>query len=245
MKPETIEKIEQYLNDELTPQERRDFEQQLKADEELRNDFELYNNINNTMSASPNEDALRQTLQQMNQKYFAGEAVVKKGTFKKWLAIAASLIFIIAVSFYFLMRNKPSAEQLYAQFAQHNNLNTQLRGTAIDSLGQQAANIFNNKDYSNALPLFEKYLQQHPDDVQMKFSEAICYLETGKPGEAEKMFTAIVNGQTAYTETAKWYLALTALKENDFTKCRNILNGISKTSPYFTKAKELLKQLPE
>ena len=245
MKPETIEKIEQYLNDEMSPPERKDFEQQLAADEELRNDLKLYNDINSTMSALPNEDALRQTLQQMNRRYFAGEAIVKKGTFKKWLAIAASLIFIIAVSFYFLMRSTPSAEKLYAQFAQHDILNTQLRGTAIDSLGQQAANVFNDKDYNKALPLFGKYLQQHPNDVQMKFSEAICYLETGKPGEAEKMFTAIANGQTAYTEIAKWYLALTALKENDLTKCRNSLNGISKTSPYFTKAKELLKQLPE
>lgn len=245
MKPETIEKIEQYLNDELTLQERQDFEQQLIADEQLRNDFELYNNINSTMSALPNEDALRQTLQQMNQKYFAGEAVVKKGTFKKWLAIAASLIFIIAVSFYFLMRNKPSAEQLYAQFAQHSNLNIQLRGTATDSLAQQAAAIFNNKEYNNALPLFEKYLQQQPGDIQMQFSEAICYLETGKPKEAEKIFTAIAGGQTAYTETAKWYLALTALKENDFDKCRNDLNNIPNSSPYFTKAKALLDKLPE
>ncbi len=245
MKPETIAIIEQYLNDEMTPQERKNFEQQLSADEHLRNDFELYNNINATMSASPNENELRQTLQQMNEKYFTSDAVVKKGSFKKWLAVAASLIFIIAVSFYFLMKNTPSAEKLYAQFAQHTNLNIQLRGTAADSLAQQAATIFNNKDYTNALPLLQKYLQQQPDDIQMKFSEAICYLETGKPAEAEKIFTTVAGGQTAYTETAKWYLALTALKENDLTKCRTALTAIPNTSPYFTKAKALLEELPD
>jgi len=245
MKPQTIEKIEQYSNDEMSPQERKDFELQLASDEELRNDFELYNNVNTTMSASPNENELRHTLQQMNEKYFAKDAVVKKGSFKKWLAIAASLIFIIALSFYFLMQSRPSAEKLYAQFAQHTNLNIQLRGTAADSLAEQAAAIFNSKDYSSALPMMEKYLQQQPDDIQMKFSEAICYLETGKPNEAEKIFAVIAGGQTAFGETAKWYLALTALKENDFTKCRSNLNSIANTSPYFTKAKALLEKLPD
>lgn len=245
MKPETIEKIEQYLSGEMNAQERSEFEQQLAADEQLHNNFELYNNINATMSASPNENELRQTLQQMSKKYFNSDAVVKKGSFKKWLAVAASLIFIIAVSFYFLMNRKPSAEKLYAAFAQHNNINIQFRGTATDSLAGQAAAIFNNKDYRNALPLLQNYLQQQPDDIQMKFAEAICYLETGKPGEAKKIFTTIADGQTAYKETAQWYQALTALKQKDLTQCRTILTAIPNTSPYFSKAKELLEKLSD
>ena len=245
MKPETIEKIEQYLNDEMSPEEQIDFELQLVTDEELRQTFELYNSIDKTMSASPNENELGQTLQQMNEKYFDEGGIVKKGSLKKWLAIAASLIFIIALSFYFIWANKPSAEKLYAQFAQHTPLNIQLRGTAADSLAQNAATAFNNKNYSNALPLLEQYVQQQPDDIQIKFTEAICYLETGKYVDAEKIFSATASEQSAFAATAKWYLALLALKQNDFTKCRSNLNTVPATSPYFTKAKELLEKLPD
>jgi predicted Zn-dependent protease len=245
MKAEIIEKIEQYLNDEMPPQQRKDFEGQLSTDNELSNEFELYNSINKTMSASPNENELRRTLQQMNQKYFAAGGRVKQGSFKKWLAVAASLIFIIALSFYFILQSKPSAEKLYAQFAQHQNLNIQLRGSAADSLAQKAATDFNNKNYSSALLLLEAYLQQQPGDVQMKFSLGICYLETGKYDEAGKIFSAISGGQTAFAESAEWYMALTALKQEDFTKCRSNLSSIPNTSVYFTKAKALLEKLPD
>ena len=243
MKPETIETIEQYLNDEMSPQERKDFESRLSADEELRKDLELYNSINTTMSASPNEDALRKTLEQMNKKYFAGSAGVRKISFKKWLAIAASLIVIIAIGFYFLS-GKPSAEKLYAQYAQHDALNIQLRGNAADSIKDKAAAAFNNKDYSTALPLLESSLQQQPADAPIQFSLAICYLETTKYNEAEKIFLQMEAGQSAYADAAKWYLALTALKQNDLVKCRSRLNSIASSSAYYTKAKELMEKLP-
>lgn len=243
MKPETIEIIEQYLNNEMLPQQRKDFELQLLSDKELRNNFELYRSINTTMIASPNENKLRHTLQQMNEKYFAEEAVIKKGAFKKWMAIAASVVVIAALSLYFLLNSKPSAEKLYADYAQHTPLNIQLRGSALDSLAEKAAFEFNNKNYGNALPVIEKYLLQQPDDIQMKFALAISYLETEKYSEAQKIFTAIANGQTAYADAAKWYLALTALKQKDVTGCRNNLNNIPASSAYSAKAKELLKKL--
>jgi hypothetical protein len=244
MKPGTIEQIEQYLNDEMPAQERKDFELQLATDDELRKDLELYNSINNTMSASPNENKLRQTLQQMNEKYFVAGGVVKKASFKKWLAVAASLIFIIAISFYFLLRSKPSAEKLYAQYAQHEALNIQLRGNAVDSLKEKAATAFNNKNYSTALPLLETCMQQEPADVQIQFSTAICYLETAKYAAAEMLFLQIETGKSAYADAAKWYLALAALKQNDLVKCRSRLNNIPASSAYFVKAKELLEKLP-
>jgi hypothetical protein len=245
MKAETVEKIEQYLNDEMTPQERKDFERQLSTDDELRDEFNLYNSINNTMSATPNENELRQTLQQMNQKYFAEGTAVKKGAFNKWLSIAASVILITAISLYFILTSKPSTEKLYSDYAQHTPLNIQMRGTASDVIAQKAATAFNNKNYSTALPLLEMYLQQQPEDIQMKFAAAVCYLETENYTAGEKIFTSIANGQTAYAEAAKWYLALMALKQQDLVKCRRILSSISNTSLYFTKATALLEKLPD
>jgi len=244
MKPEIIVTIEQYLNDEMSPHERKDFESRLAADEELRKDLELYNSINTTMSASPNEDALRKTLEQMNKKYFAGSAPVRKISLKKWLAVAASLVIIVATGLYFLLGNKPSAEKLYALYAQHDALNIQLRGDAADSIKEKAATAFNNKNYSTALPLLESSLQQQPADAPIQFSLAICYLETAKYNEAEKIFLQMETGQSAYADAAKWYLALTALKQNDLVKCRSRLNSIASSSAYYTKAKQLLEKLP-
>ena len=244
MKAEWIDKIERYLGGEMEPGERTDFEAELSLNEELRNDFELYNSINKTMSAPPNENELRETLQQMNKKYFAGEAVVKTGAFKKWLAVAASLVLLISVGFYFLFPSKPSTEKLYAEFAVHDVLTIQQRGSADDSLAAEAAGKFNDKHYHEALPLLQKYLQQKPADIQVKFSLAVCYLETGAYPGAEKIFMETATGQTAYAEAAKWYQALTSLKQKDVLKCRTYLQSISQASPYYTRAQKLLDKLP-
>lgn len=244
MKPEWIDKTERYLGAEMDAGERTDFEAELSSNEELRKDFELYNSINKTMSASPNENKLRETLQQMNKKYFAGGAVVKKGSFKTWMAVAATLLLLLAAGFYFLFPTKPSVEKLYAQFAVHDPLSIQQRGNAADSLATNAANTFNDKHYIEALPLLQQYLQQQPDDIQVRFSLAVCYMETGAYMDAEKIFSAMASGQTAYAETARWYLALMALKQKDISQCRTYLEKITATSPYFTKAKELLGKLP-
>lgn len=244
MKPAWIDKTERYLAAEMDAGERAAFEAELSSNEELRKDLALYNSINKTMSASPNENELRETLQQLNKKYFAGRAAVKKGSFKTWMVAAASLLLLLAAGFYFLFPAKPSAEKLYAQFAVHDPLNIQQRGSITDSLATDAANKFNDKRYIGALPLLQQYLQQQPGDIQVKFSLAICYMETGAYMDAEKIFSATASGQTAYAETAKWYLALTALKQKDIDQCRTYLQKITATSPYFTKAKELLGKLP-
>jgi tetratricopeptide (TPR) repeat protein len=248
MEEALLQKIDQYLHNEMPPHERTEFELQIAGDDELRNYIQLFTGIDKTMQAkntSSNENELRQTLQQMNHKYFTGGGIVKQGSFKKLLAIAASAIIVVVVGIYFLFPGKPSAEKLYAQFAKHDALNIQLRGSKTDSLAENAAAAFNKKEYTAALPLLQNYMQLQADDIQMKFSLAICYMETGKYNEADTIFTTIAAGQTAYADAAQWYRALLTLKQKDYTKCRAVLNTIPAISSYTAKVKELLAALPD
>jgi hypothetical protein len=96
MNPEITDKIERYLDDEMQPQERSDFELQLQNDEALKNNFDLYNSINNTMKTeevSDDENKLKATLQQLNRKYILQGSKLKQGNFRKW--IAAAIFFLI------------------------------------------------------------------------------------------------------------------------------------------------------
>ena len=247
MNPEIIDKIEQYLNDEMQPQERTDFERELQNDEELKNNFDLYKSINNTMKAEEvieDENELAKTLQQLNRKYILPGSRVKQGNFRKWMAAAAAVLILVFGSIYFLSDKNMSAEKLYASYAQHAPVKIQLRGNTTDSLAGMAADKFNNKQYYEALPLLQQYVKQQPDDIHMVFSLGISYLEMNRFNDAQQIFSVIAAGQTAYSETANWYLALIALKQKDIEKCRSILKGIPKTSAWFTKAKELLEKLP-
>jgi tetratricopeptide (TPR) repeat protein len=79
----------------------------------------------------------------------------------------------------------------------------------------------------------------------MKFSLATCYLELDKYSEAEKIFSEIAAGQSAYTASAGWYLALSSLKQKDIKTCRNRLQSIPQSSSYYARAAELLRKLPD
>lgn len=247
MDEKKLEKAEQYFNNEMPPEERAAFELQMANDEELKDFIKLYSSIDDTMSAkdtTTGENELRQTLQQMGKKYFAGEAKLRQGNFKKWMTAAAAVLVIALGLFYFLYPSGPSAEKLYAQFAVHEPLVIQQRGSGSDPVAAEAAAKFNSKHYAETLPLLQQYMQKNPDDIQVEFALAICNLELNLYPEAEKIFSKISLGQTAYTDAAKWYLALSALKQKDISKCRNILNSIPQTSSFFTKAGELLNDLP-
>jgi hypothetical protein len=244
MKAEWIDRTERYLGDEMDPEERKAFEAELSTNEELRKAFELYSNINKTMSVTPNEEELKMTLQQMRQKYFTGGAVVKKSSFKTWLAVAASVLVIVIAGIYFLFPSNTS-EKLYAQFAVHEPLHIQQRGNITDSLAAEAAAKFNNKDYYGALPVLQEYVAQQPDDIQAEFALGICNLELVMYPEAKKIFSEVSSGQTAYADAAKWYLALTALKEKNIAECRKYLENIPSSSSYHTKADQLLEKLPD
>ncbi len=249
MEPEWIDKAERYLNGEMSAGERTEFESELSANAALRKDLELYNSINKAMSGTPNENELRDTLQQMNKKYFAGGAVVKKGSFKKWLAVAASLVLLVSIGFYFLLPSKPSVEKLYAEYAVHEPLSISQRENTddlkADLLATEAEGFYYNKKYKEALPVLQQYFERRPNDLQAKFALGICNLELSRYPEAEKIFAAMTSGQTAYVETAKWYLVLTALKQKDMEKCKAQAKNITASSPYFTKAKALLEKLPD
>lgn len=243
-----LEKAERYLNNEMPAEERAAFELQIANDEELKNFVKLYSSIDDTMSAedtTPAENELKQTLQQMGKKYFAGEGKLGQGNFRKWMTAAAAILVIALGVFYFLYQDKPSAEKLYAQFAVHEPLVIQQRGSGSDPVAAEAAAKFNSRHYDETLPLLKQYMEKNPEDIQVEFALAICNLEQGLYPEAERIFSRIASSQTAYADAATWYLALSALKQKDLSKCRNILNSIPQTSSFFTKATELLKELPD
>ena len=248
MNAELIEKIERYLADEMEPQERQDFELQLQTNEELKNTMQLYNSINTTMKeedVSAGEKELSQTLEQMNRRYILTGGKIRKLSFKKLLAAAAALLVLVFSIVYYINSGKLTPEKLYIAYAEHSSLQVQLRGTAADSLAETAALKFNKKNYYEALPLLQEYLRHEPEDIQMKFSLATCYLELDKYSDAEKIFSEIAAGQSAYTASAGWYLALTSLKQKDIKTCRSRLQSIPQSSSYYARATELLRKLPD
>ena len=125
----------------------------------------------------------------------------------------------------------------------HDALAATLRGNDNDSALLLIQQLYNSKQYRAALPLLKPYVETHPAELEYSLAEAICYLETGAYKDAIILFQAMAEMESALKYTATWYEALTYLKQNKLTECKETLKQIPAESFEYKKAQELLKQM--
>ena len=86
-------------------------------------------------------------------------------------------------------------------------------------------------------------LTDKPGHLTARLYEGICLLELGRPAEARAAFAPIAEGTSALQADALWYLALSYLRENDPTRCRETLLRLQAGQEHYQQAQELLRAL--
>ncbi len=251
MYDDQFEHIEAYINGELKGDALRAFEEAIAANTELAKQVSLYRSIEqemrNAARSNSGEKELKQTLEQLNKKYFISPQKKAKYTSfssRQWFAVAAVLVAAVITVVLYLNLSSPSknTQELYAQFAIHSALTTQ-RGGA-DSMMRSAIERFNNKQYADALPLLTELLIKDSNDIELKLAKHICELETGKVETALSGFEEIERTSPVFRYQAAWYKALVYLKTNKVDQCKSVLQTIPVDADTYSKANELLKDLP-
>jgi len=237
--------FEKYLNKELTSEEMADFEKQLIANTDFKQEFEIYKaletSLNSTFENEEKETELKATLTNLGKKYIKEETVKKETkvislfNYKK-LLVAASIAVLIGL---FVFNNGDPA---YSDFANHTNLEFTVRGEN-DEMRSKAEEAFNTKNYTEALKLITKIGNQDLKDTEIQLYRGICYLELNSYDAAEGLFNKISNGDSAFKYKATWYKALTYLKQEQFEKCKNTLKTIPESTEEYELAQKLLKKL--
>jgi predicted Zn-dependent protease len=116
------------------------------------------------------------------------------------------------------------------------------RGSSEVTLKTQAYEAYDNGNYKDASQLFEKIVKEKEDAIA-QLCLGNSYLSQNELAKAEKIFTDMVAKHTELITQAKWYLALTYLKENKMERAKSTLWEVSKSSTYGEKARKLLKEL--
>jgi hypothetical protein len=86
-------------------------------------------------------------------------------------------------------------------------------------------------------------LEADRENTELQLYKGIALLELDRYEEAEAIFTPIKNSPTAYQDKATWYLALSALKQKDYDKCKILLDQLPADSEYHNQAKEIQEEL--
>ncbi|MBK8553291.1 MAG: hypothetical protein IPL53_20415 [Ignavibacteria bacterium] len=172
---------------------------------------------------SAGREKLRQKLDVIGSSYFKSRSIPVKGK----ITLKAKL-----------------EELFFLYFSPYENLVTVRSSKTKEKSLQEGMSFYTLKKYPEAVKLLKKYLIQYPDDSLIMFYLGISLLTSGKYKNASGMFKKILKSKNSLLfDHAKWYLALSYLKDSKPDKTLNELKSIEKESVYFRKAGNLMKKI--
>ena len=229
----------QYLENELSDQEKTTFEKQLSEDQELALAFEIFKDLNlhleNKFGNEQELKAFKNNLKSISKEHFKSKKS-KVVAFKPWqYAIAASIAILVGL---FIFQNiNPSFEDYnnpeMATFVERGDVNENLK------LAQDA---FNAKNYKTAIPYFEAILKVNKSP-EIQYFYAVSLLEDNQFQKAETNLSELKSGTSIYKNKATWYLALSKLKQEEYKSCKEILLTIPDDFEDYDQVQELLNEL--
>jgi len=241
MEEEVYISIDRYLANEMTADERLSFQARLQNDRDLADKLEIYKTASTALQNKFKTEE-RELQFRNNIVLIAAEQDDHKDTKViklKWYtwAAAASVALLCAVLFYTTL-SKPT----YKEYAVYEPIALVERGHE-DETKLEAQEAFNNHQYEHAVQLFAKLLEQDKRNAELQLYQGISLLELNRISEANAMFNEVRNSKSVFSSKAMWMLALSALKEKDYKKCRSLLLEIPEGSEEYNQAQALLHEL--
>lgn len=247
MKDQDYILFESYLSGELENSDIVQFEQRLEKDLEFNQSFITYKEMSSFLSNKfKNEDASKdfeQNLKKISEAHFNSTKTnrdsKKESTrfnFYK-IAMAACVLLFIGL-FTFNQFSKPS----YGDFNNYESISLTVRGKQNDLL-KKAEEAFNSKDFATANSAFEELLTLDQNNAELKMYSAISYIELNNFPSAEALLNSLKDGNSAFKNTAIWYLGLSKLKQKKNEECISVLKTIPENADEYEQAKALIDEL--
>lgn len=244
----SIELIESYIDGEMEQNEILGFEDLLSTDQNIKHNYNLSMEINNSILE---EDvmALRETMDYM----YNDELVVKRSPSvfanKKFYYAAASLALLIATGGLvqrITTSDMGTGEVFEKYYTPYEITVTHRSGnTEVDRLLLNAFEKYEEKNYEQALMLFEEVLESRSNDMALNLYSGISYMEEEKYQKAKNSFDSIISDKdNLFIEQAKWYLGMCYLKTENTEKAEDVFKEIINEESYYKEvAVEVLKDL--
>ncbi|KLT67946.1 tetratricopeptide repeat protein [Flavobacterium sp. ABG] len=232
--------FDQYLQSELTVDEKANFEKQLSEDQEFSAEFEAFQiaqqQLENKFGIAAEREAFKENLMKISDNHF-NKNKSKVIALKPWnYAVAASVVLLVGL-FFFNYTQKP----IYEEYSEHEQAYFTERGDVNTAL-KQAEITFNAHNYKAAIPHFETALKESKTP-EVQYFYGISLLEDNQYKKAETTFEELRSGTSAYKYKATWSLALSKLKQKDYIGCKEILRTIPQDYEDYVEVQILLRDL--
>lgn len=235
-----FERIEKYINGEMSADEKSAFESELSTNKELKAMYNTQNWLEAEMfepvKGDENEPALKNTLEGLRVQYRSkvtpadqSGSLWQNFYFKIGVSVAASvLVFVLVYTVFF---NRAQDPKQVAENYINSNLTeiSQTMSRSQDSL-QQGIAAYNAKNYNRALQLFQEVSAKNPANRDAKQYTGYVYLITKDYEKALLTFDQLTSLQGKFNR-GKFLKATTLFqrnKEGDDDQARQLLQEVVK-----------------
>lgn len=250
------DKIDRYLNQEMSQEEHALFENEIKVNPELEIEIEQQRDIILYIEEKGNTD-LKTFLKGIeNKQDNTSNTELKKNASiislrKIATGIAAGIAILLASVWAFRSEQIQQPTELFSEYYSPypNDLVKIERSGNENSILQKAMINYNQQEYQAAINDINQYIltddTEHLDN-ELSFFKAISHLSMDNLREAKQVLETLNSIETfEYSDKVNWYLSLAYLKNGDNTlaksKLENLIN--SGQSYKLKEAKTILSQL--
>jgi tetratricopeptide (TPR) repeat protein len=220
--------IERYNAGEMSDTEKEWFLKELEGNIELRNEVDLRKRTDEVL-LKQDVLSLRNKLSQIEQKRKeVTKQVSSPGrSFIRYAAVFAALVLIGSITI--LTRKSMSNDEILNRYYKIYEPPTSQRSaqSAPDADFTLALELYNTHDYGKAAILFNKVLENKPNDMQVVLLRGVSKFEEKNYPEAKQSFDKVIeNRDNLYVDQAQWYLALCYLQTNETEKAKKLFKLI-------------------
>lgn len=232
--------MEKYIQGRMTADQKEQFEGEMAQNQELQDELVIHRKLINSIET----ESVRQLLEQIHDENFNQETPVvslQSRSRRLSLAIAASVA-IIAVAVWWVFNWQTSQPKaLYAAyFEPAQGLPTTL-GYADQQQFAEGMISYKLGDYSEAIAYWQPLVNSDPANDTLNYYLGIAALADEAPGQAINYLEKV---EQAYFISARWYLALAFLQQEEPQAAVPILKNLAaQETTYQAESQAILKKL--
>ncbi|MGC1390671.1 MAG: tetratricopeptide repeat protein [Bacteroidales bacterium] len=239
--------IERFNAGEMNEAEKQWFLKEIEGNESLSNEVSLRKRTDEILK-NQKVMSLRNKLSEIErQRNKVMKPVIdsKKTTYAKYAAVFAGLILIGSITMFSgkTLNSEKIMKRYYKVYEPPTSQRSAQSGTDADFT--QALEFYNTHEYDKAAILFNRVLENKPNDMQTILLRGVSNFEEKRYPEAKQSFVKVIdNKDNMYIDQAQWYLALCYLNTNDTEKAKQLFEIIGKEDGiYKSDAKKIIRGL--
>ncbi len=201
-----LDLLEDYLDGRLSVSEMKEFESNLVTDEDLAREYRLHRDMEKALL----DDKLAHFKRMVDDAHVRYEKMERRPLFFKMAAAFAIFLTIGGILLLFLNKS-PSTRTIAERYYQvYQPLNGNRSATPEQELLLTAAfDAYYKSDYLTAARSFETLLISSPENNQVRFFLAMCYMEDKEGLKAADLLQQIIDTRDVfYLNQSEWYLGI-------------------------------------